>query len=46
MNSRVHPKYKTKYRVANWPEYERGLIQRGVFRSSYSGPRRSWGWIR
>ena len=29
MNSRVHPKYKTKYRVANWPEYERGLIQRG-----------------
>ncbi len=29
MNSRVHPKYKTKYRVANWPEYERGLVQRG-----------------
>ena len=29
MNSRVHPKYKTKYRVANWSEYERGLIQRG-----------------
>ncbi len=29
MNSRVHPIYKTKYRVANWPEYERGLIQRG-----------------
>ncbi|MCP3917433.1 MAG: transposase [bacterium] len=29
MNSRVHPKYKTKYRVTNWPEYERGLVQRG-----------------
>ncbi len=29
MKSRVHPKYKTKYRVANWPEYERGLIHRG-----------------
>jgi len=29
MNSRVDPKYKTKYRVTNWAEYERGLIQRG-----------------
>ena len=29
MNSRVHPKYKTKYSVSNWPEYERGLVQRG-----------------
>ena len=29
MNSRVHPKYKTKYRVTNWPEYDRGLVQRG-----------------
>jgi Transposase DDE domain len=29
MNSRVRPIYKTKYRVANWPEYERSLIQRG-----------------
>jgi len=27
--SRVHPKYKTKYRVANWPEYDRSLVQRG-----------------
>jgi hypothetical protein len=25
----VHPKYKTKYHVANWPEYERSLVQRG-----------------
>lgn len=24
----MHPKYKTKYRVSNWLEYERGLIQR------------------
>ena len=27
--SRVHPKYKTKYRVGNWPEYDRSLVQRG-----------------
>jgi hypothetical protein len=29
MKSRVHPKYKTKYRVSNWPEYDRALVQRG-----------------
>ena len=29
MKSRVHPKYKTKYRVWNWPEYERVLVRRG-----------------
>ena len=29
MNSRVHPKYKTKYRVSNWAEYDRALVQRG-----------------
>ncbi len=29
MNSRVHPNHKTKYRVENWPEYERGLVRRG-----------------
>ncbi len=29
MKSRVYPKYKTKYRVENWPEYERALVQRG-----------------
>jgi hypothetical protein len=29
MNSRVHPKYKTKYRVGNWTEYDRALVQRG-----------------
>ena len=29
MNSRVHPKYKTKYRVANWPSYDRALVRRG-----------------
>ena len=29
MNSRVHPKYKTKHRVANWAEYDRGLVRRG-----------------
>ena len=29
MRSRVHPKYKTKYRVNNWEEYDRALVQRG-----------------
>ena len=26
---KVHPTYKTKYRVVNWPEYDRGLVRRG-----------------
>ena len=29
MKSRVHPKYKTKYHVCNWPEYECALVRRG-----------------
>lgn len=29
MGSRVHPTDKTRYRVSNWREYERGLVQRG-----------------
>jgi hypothetical protein len=29
MNSRVHPKDKTKYRVTNWAEYDRALVRRG-----------------
>ena len=29
MKSRVHPTYKTRYRVRNWASYERTLIQRG-----------------
>jgi hypothetical protein len=29
MNSRVHPKYKTKHRVSNWAEYDRALVRRG-----------------
>jgi hypothetical protein len=29
MKSRVHPKYKTKYRMSNWTEYDRALVQRG-----------------
>ena len=28
-SSLVHPKYKTKYSVKNWPEYEQGLRDRG-----------------
>ncbi|MFT7671355.1 MAG: hypothetical protein ACI8X5_004072 [Planctomycetota bacterium] len=29
MNSRIHPKYKTRYRVTNWAEYDQSLVQRG-----------------
>jgi hypothetical protein len=29
VNSRIHPKYKTRYRVSNWAEYDRALVQRG-----------------
>ena len=29
MKSLVHPKYKTKYRVENWPSYDRSLVRRG-----------------
>ena len=29
MKSRVHPKYKTKYRVRNWASYDRALVRRG-----------------
>ena len=25
----MHPKYKTKYQVGNWPVYDRALVQRG-----------------
>ncbi|MGK0304128.1 MAG: hypothetical protein ACI89X_005036, partial [Planctomycetota bacterium] len=27
--SRVHPKYKAKYRVGNWSDYDRSLVERG-----------------
>jgi hypothetical protein len=29
MNSRVHPKYKTRYRVTNWANFDKALAQRG-----------------
>ncbi len=29
MKSRVHPTYKTKYRVANWAAYDRALVGHG-----------------
>ena len=28
MQSKVHPTYKTKYRVANWPAYNQALVRR------------------
>jgi hypothetical protein len=27
--SKVHPKYKTNYRVTNWASYDRSLVRRG-----------------
>ncbi len=27
--SKVHPNYKARYRVTNWPTYDRGLVGRG-----------------
>ena len=29
MKSKVHPTYKTKYRVANWLAYNQALVRRG-----------------
>ncbi len=29
MKSRVHPKYKTKYRIKNWASYDRAPVRRG-----------------
>ncbi|MFT5286540.1 MAG: hypothetical protein ACI8TQ_002709 [Planctomycetota bacterium] len=29
MKSRIHPKYKTKYRVTNWNQYDKALVRRG-----------------
>ena len=29
MRSKVHPQYKTKYRVEHWSAYEQALVQRG-----------------
>ena len=29
MKSKVHPNYKTRYRVANWPAYNHALVRRG-----------------
>ena len=27
--SKIHPSYKTRYRVTNWSEYDNGLVNRG-----------------
>ena len=29
MNLRIHPKYKTRYRVTNWSQYDKALAKRG-----------------
>ena len=51
MKSKVHPRYKTKYRVANWPAYNRALVRRGdvtvwLFSEAIAAwaPRRSGRW--
>ena len=35
MQSKVHPTYKTKYRGANWPAYNRALVRRADVRASH-----------
>jgi len=45
-SSRVNRKYKTKYRIRNWREYERGLRSRGVVREGLGKrPKSRWGRI-
>lgn len=29
LKSKVHPKFKTKYRVGNWSDYDQSLVKRG-----------------
>ncbi len=43
MNSRVHPKYKTRYRVTNWSEYDQALVERGNI-TLWSTPEAIKGW--
>ena len=44
MKSRVHPKYKKKFRVINWPEYEQALAQRGNITTMWISPSAIKGW--
>ena len=41
--SRDHPKYKTKYRVGNWSDYDRALVERGNL-SIWLSPNAIAGW--
>ena len=44
MKSRVHPTYKTHYRVGNWRAYERALVSRGDVTLWFSpDARAAWG---
>ena len=43
MRSRIHLKHKTKYRMSNWCEYDRTLVQRGDITLWFSeGATASW----
>ena len=53
MRSRVHPTFKTRYRVTNWAEHDRALINRGditlwispdAVKSWVAKPLGRWGW--
>ena len=33
--SKVHPSHKTLYWVTNWSQYDRGLLNRGIFFRGY-----------
>ena len=38
MKSKVHPRYKTKYRVANWAAYNQALVRRSDVRRCCTNP--------
>ena len=42
-SSRINRQYKTKYRIRNWREYERGHCQRKVARTEFSTDDRELG---
>ena len=45
MKSKVHPTYKTKYRVANWAAYNQALVRRGDVRRCCMNTRCGWGGV-
>ena len=45
MKSKVHPTYKTKYRVANWAAYNQALVRCGDVRRCCMNTGCGWGGV-